>query len=86
MWDDSVAPETTIDFDAPHTPISQVLTIFFGFVGFLGSVMLGVYISDPEGNNPAAPRKDILDSNQILHDIGLGHFAVAASTDEHDDE
>ena len=28
VWDDSVAPETALDFDAPHYPLKTVLKSF----------------------------------------------------------
>ena len=36
IWDDSVAPETALDLDAPHVDTKEVLAMFFGAFIFFG--------------------------------------------------
>ena len=56
VWDDGVAPETCIDFDAPHMSSSGALMWLAGGMGFFGGIGYLAYLSDPAGRNPAAPR------------------------------
>ena len=52
MWNDGVAPETAIDFDAPNFSPLQGLLMWFGGLGFFYSVFqLAVLTNHPE-NKP----------------------------------
>jgi len=72
VWDDSVAPESTIDFDAPHVSSGRVLLSFCAAFGFFAGCFALVYLSDPEGSNPVAPRSAVISQARILHNLGQG--------------
>ena len=72
VWDDSVAPESTIDFDAPHVSSGRVLLSFFAAFGFFAGCFGLVYLSDPEGRNPVAPRSAVISQARLLHNLGQG--------------
>jgi hypothetical protein len=57
VWSDGVAPETAIDFDAPHISPLQGLAYWLGGFAFFGSVYLYARSTDHPANNPAAPRQ-----------------------------
>ena len=57
MWDDGVAPETCIDFDAPHVSSAKALMWLMGGLGFFGGLGFLVSRTDPAGRNPAVPRE-----------------------------
>jgi hypothetical protein len=65
VWDDGVAPETCIDFDAPHIDIKDIL---LGFTAVVGSIV-GLYgligFMDPAGNSPVAPRSAVIPPNTV---------------------
>lgn len=86
MWDDSVAPETCIDFDAPHVSTPEVLQMFFGaFAGFAGLFTL-VWLSDPEGSNPVAPRTTVLPPNMVEHYLAMDIVESASGEDDEEEE
>ena len=60
IWDDSVAPETCIDLDAPHVSTREVLSSFSAaFLFFLGLYSL-ISLGDPVASNPVAPRSAVI--------------------------
>ena len=72
MWDDSVAPETTIDFDAPHVSTSTVVLSFLSAIGFFAGVMAFVVWSDPVASNPAATRAAVISQESFMFSTGRG--------------
>lgn len=56
VWNDGVAPETAIDFDAPNVPLSTVLMSFACAFGFFGMVYGLIALNDPETKNPVSRR------------------------------
>ncbi|GMH65278.1 hypothetical protein TrRE_jg7597 [Triparma retinervis] len=56
VWDDGVAPELTIDFDAQHISSRKGLAMFAGGFLFFLSLFGLVAISDPASKNPALNR------------------------------
>ena len=70
VWDDTVAPETCIDFDAPHVSTKDVLLSFFAAFGFFGAVLTLVTLSDPVGSNPVARRSAVI--SQESFDFSMG--------------
>jgi hypothetical protein len=84
VWDDSVAPEACLDFDAPHVESSEVFKMFFGaFAGF--ALLMGlVILSDPPGQNPVALRETVLPPNVVEHFLALP--MVEASSDDEEEE
>eukprot|EP00499_Haloplacidia_sp_CaronLabIsolate_P010309 CAMPEP_0196769108 /NCGR_PEP_ID=MMETSP1104-20130614/337_1 /TAXON_ID=33652 /ORGANISM="Cafeteria sp., Strain Caron Lab Isolate" /LENGTH=130 /DNA_ID=CAMNT_0042139193 /DNA_START=10 /DNA_END=402 /DNA_ORIENTATION=+ len=57
IWDDGVAPETALDFDAPNVSNAQVAAWWAGGLGFFGLVALAVWLTNPEGQRPVVPRE-----------------------------
>ncbi len=55
-----MAPETTIDFDAPHVPTSEVMFMFLLGFGALGFTYWFTKKSDPKSKNPVAIRDYVL--------------------------
>lgn len=71
MWDDSVAPETAIDFDAPHVSTNDaVLSLMLAF-GFFGAIYGFVTISDPVSRNPVATRSSVINHSSYRKHMGL---------------
>ncbi|CAM9694847.1 unnamed protein product, partial [Scytosiphon promiscuus] len=60
IWDDGVAPETTIDFDAPHISKYEGLAWWGGGLAFFATVLGLVSLSDPESKREAVPRSATL--------------------------
>lgn len=60
VWDDGVAPETTIDFDAPHMSSAEALAWWGGGLAFFAAVFGLVSLSDPESKREALPRSATL--------------------------
>ena len=71
VWNDSVAPETCIDFDAPHVSNSQAVASFLGGLGFFAFVYFCAWLSDPETNAAAAGREVVLSDAAFRADMGL---------------
>ena len=67
MWDDSVAPEAALDFDAPHVSTKEVLLGFFAGFAFFGSLLTLVYLSDPVASNPVARRASVIPDASMLN-------------------
>ena len=57
VWDDGVAPELAIDFDAQHIPKWEGVLTWFGGMGFFATVAGLVWWTDPASKNPAVNRK-----------------------------
>lgn len=70
IWDDSVAPETALDLDAPHVSTKEVLTMFVGAFVFFGTLYAAVAWSDPVGNNPVALRSTVIPSSTMQQVVG----------------
>lgn len=75
VWDDSVAPESAIDFDAPHVSTSEAVMMFLmGFGIFFGFYKL-VAAAEPAEKNPVAIRDYALPNNASIDAIGY-HSSV----------
>jgi hypothetical protein len=57
VWDDGVAPEMTIDFDAQHISKEEGTLWGMGGIAFFFIVFQLVKATDPESKNPAVNRK-----------------------------
>lgn len=79
VWDDTVAPETTIDFDAPHVSTKEVLLMFFGSFAFFGTLYSVIAFGDPVGSNPVALRSTVIPPATMQQVVG-------AEVTEGDDE
>ena len=71
MWDDSVAPETCIDFDAPHVTTGQVLGSFAAAMGFFVALYTIISISDPVKSNPVSLRSTVIPHNGMRAALGI---------------
>jgi len=57
IWDDGVAPEVTIDFDAQNIDTETGLKMWLGGIGFFVSLFQFIKWTDPESKNPAVNRE-----------------------------
>ena len=90
VWDDTVAPETCIDFDAPHVDTNEMFGMMLAGFGFFGTLYLLVSLSDPEGSNPVAPRATVIPHNLMRGALGItvgdGEEEEEEEEEEEDDE
>jgi hypothetical protein len=87
VWDDGVAPETAIDFDAPHISTIQALASLGAAFTFIYGLYLFVSWRDPVALNPALPRSAILNDRDIKYDLGMiSKEEYDALGEEHGDE
>ena len=87
VWDDGVAPETTIDFDAPHMSMSEALTWWGGGLAFFATVLGLVTLSDPESKREAVPRSATLPATAFdPRDLFKAEDAAAAGEDGEEEE
>lgn len=56
VWNDSVAPETAIDFDAPHISKGQGLLMWLGGFAFFFAVWMFASATDHPSNKISGPR------------------------------
>lgn len=72
VWDDSVAPETCIDFDAHESmPTSAVFASVFLAMSLLTGLYFLISFSDPVGSNPVATRREVLSHPELRRQLGL---------------
>ena len=57
IWDDGVAPEVTLDFDAQHISSGEAAAMWLGGFGCFALLYQVVKFSDPESKNPAVNRE-----------------------------
>lgn len=81
IWDDSVAPETCIDIDAPHVSSQEVVGAFLAALAFFLGLHTLVAMSDPVAANPVASRHFVIPPNVL--NLSL---ALAVSEDEHEEQ
>ncbi len=81
IWDDSVAPETCIDIDAPHVSTQEVVGVFLAAIGFFVGLYTLVSLSDPVGANPVATRHHVIPPNMLSLSL-----ALKTSDGEHEEE
>jgi hypothetical protein len=69
LWDDPVAPELALDFDAQHIPLPIGVLMFSSGLAFFALVGAFVYfIIDAPSQNPAAKRE--LPYNNLEKELG----------------
>ncbi len=78
-----MAPETTIDFDAPHVSTKEVLAMFFGAFAFFGTLYSVIALGDPVGSNPVALRSTVIPASTMQQVVGA---EVSAAEGDDDDE
>ena len=81
VWDDSVAPETCIDIDAPHVSTQEVIGAVLAAFTFFFGLYTVVSLSDPVGSNPVATRHHVIPPNTL--NLSL---ALAVGEGEHEEE
>jgi hypothetical protein len=84
VWDDTVAPESCIDIDAPHVSANEVLATFFGAFAFFFGLYTITSWTDPVRANPVAPRAAVIPPNVLSNSLALG--SGEASEEDEDDE
>lgn len=62
VWDDGVAPEPCLDFDAPHVSSLEGLMWWLGGLGFFFSVFQYLKSTNPPAKNPVHPRTLLTDN------------------------
>lgn len=84
VWDDTVAPETCVDFDAPHVASSDVLKHFF--LGFSCFALLYTFLkaSEPEKRSPVASRASVVNMDAYRAEVGVP--GVEYTEEAHDEE
>lgn len=85
VWDDGVAPEVTIDFDAPHISMAEGLAWWGGGFAFFAAVFGLVTVSDPESKREAVPRSATLPAT-AFDPRDLFKTEEAAAEDGEEDE
>ncbi|CAN0529449.1 unnamed protein product [Ectocarpus sp. 12 AP-2014] len=87
IWDDGVAPETTIDFDAPHMSMSEAFAWWGGGLTFFAGMLGLVTLSDPESKREAVPRAATLPATAFdPRDLFKVEEVEAAGEDEEEEE
>mmetsp|Transcript_82991 Transcript_82991/g.234410 ORF Transcript_82991/g.234410 Transcript_82991/m.234410 type:complete len:156 (+) Transcript_82991:59-526(+) len=92
IWDDGVAAETTLDFDAPHISKWEGLAWWFGGFGFFFGVYTFATVTDaivPSFQNKAAARGPTLPFGGLYTELGSHGKKPSMSPDteeEHEDE
>jgi hypothetical protein len=76
-----VAPEATIDIDAPHVSSGTVLKHFCLAFSLLFALYATIKYSEPEKRSPVANKSAVLPKNGFLMDVGL-----VTAGDAHEDE
>ena len=90
VWDDGVAPETCVDFDAPHVSSAEAFAWWSGGLAFFAAVFGLVTLSDPESKREAVPRSATLPATAYdprdLFKAPSGGEGGAADGDEEGEE
>ncbi|CAN0364831.1 unnamed protein product, partial [Ectocarpus sp. 13 AM-2016] len=82
-----VAPETTIDFDAPHMSMSEAFAWWGGGLTFFAGMLGLVTLSDPESKREAVPRAATLPATAFdPRDLFKVEEVEAAGEDEEEEE
>ena len=64
IWDDGVAAETCLDFDAAH--VDNGLLQFMGGFGFFAALATFIAIYSPKRLNQVTPRTDLVDPIELM--------------------
>ena len=86
VWDDSVAPETCIDFDAPHVENEDVIKSFLIAMGFFAGIYLTMTYLDPVANNPVVSRSKVINHKDLLGSLGIGNYLDGDGEEEEDED
>ena len=80
IWDDGVAPEVTIDFDAPHLSSREGAQWWFAGMGFFATLGAFMVFWDAPGRKRTVTRT--LPFNNLAVELGADPNAVSADEDE----
>ena len=84
VWDDSVAPETCVDFEAPQISTADGLkSVGYAILFFVG-LMTAIVISDPVGSNPVALRATVIPHDMLHRELGI--YTSADDEEEAEEE
>ena len=90
IWDDGVAPETCIDFDAGHVSTQEVLGTVAAAFGAIFGLMGIINVVDPQQYNPVAPRSAVIPPYTYERFMAIalpeGADEEAEEAEEEDDE
>jgi hypothetical protein len=81
VWDDSVAPETCIDFDASHVSSKEVISMWALGLAFFAGLFTLISLSDVPSRSPVAKKAAVLSIEGYKYDIGL----VDEINEDHDE-
>ena len=70
-----MAPETCIDFDAPHVSTKEVVATFLAAFGFFFGLYSFVSFTDPVGSNPVALRATVIPHGGLKRELGHKNIA-----------
>jgi len=84
VWDDTVAPETCIDFDAPHVSTEEVLGTFGAALAFFVGLYAYVSLTDPVASNPVATRHTVIPPHMLNASLALATSADGEEEEEED--
>eukprot|EP00624_Nannochloropsis_granulata_P006285 evm.model.NODE_4642_length_71726_cov_21.816496.19 len=73
IWDDRVAAEMCLDFDASFVPKGEALRWWLGGFGFFFSLLGLVYLTDPGAANPC------VNKTETMPDLGLSFIQTGGS-------
>lgn len=83
VWDDGVAPELTIDFDAQHVGKWEGLATWLGGFGFFAAIFGIASMGDPVNMNPAVNREV---AGHVVGSTKIESEDVSSGDDEDEDE
>lgn len=86
VWDDSVAPETCVDFDAPHVPTSEVFMMIAGAFAALFGIYSFVEYYDARATNPVATRSAVLSEKALRTHLGLSDSEDGQEEEEEEED
>jgi hypothetical protein len=87
VWDDGVAAEAALDYDAPFISAADGLKMWLGGFAFFASIYGLVWMSDPESRRQAVPRSETLPPTAFNpHDLFTGKRARLIEDAEESDE
>lgn len=81
VWDDQVAPETCIDFDAPSVSSTEMLQAWACLGAFFATLIGYIVYTDPVGSNPVALRSTVIPFGGLKYELGLGELEEAGDGD-----
>jgi hypothetical protein len=85
VWDDQVAPETCIDFDAPNVDANEALRHFIYGILFFVSVRQLIAWYDPQAKCSVAPRETVIPYD-YKYEMGFKGASLDGGDEEEEEE